>query len=48
MNCPDCHIPMKQMNLPSEGRYGASKKHTLWVCQKCGREQEIIGGDKCR
>lgn len=48
MKCPYCGIPMLILKLPSEGRYGATKRRELHVCEQCGYEKEKIYGDKIR
>ena len=48
MNCPNGHGKMKQLKLPSESHYGATKLKTLNICTVCGYEKEIVGGDKLR
>jgi len=50
MNCPKCGAKLLEIGLPSEGRYGASKRKKLLFCKTygCGYEKEIIYGDKSR
>jgi uncharacterized Zn finger protein len=49
MKCEYCGTEMKQLNLKHRGtQYHTVRNRTLYICNTCGNEKEVIGGEKFR